>query len=81
MIGRMNSLYNSTHVCTSPHRFAFGITLWELYTSQRAFRDVNRAFLGYQISKAGLRPEFSRDAPADYATLAEACWQEEAALR
>ncbi len=59
-----------------PSRYAFGITLWELYTSQRPFRGVNAAHLGYQISQGGLRPEFPREAPPRYSDLAERCWEQ-----
>ena len=61
-----------------PHpscRYAFGITLWEMYTSRRAFHDVGRAHLGYQISQSGLRPEFPRGTPKAYADLSERCWE------
>ena len=54
--------------------YAFGVTLWELYTSARAFDGVPRALLGHQIAREGLRPRFPEGAPAAYRALAERCW-------
>jgi hypothetical protein len=31
--------------------YAFGITLWEMYTGRRAFEGIPRALLGHQITK------------------------------
>ena len=30
--------------------YAFGITLWELYTGDRPHQNIPRAILGYQVS-------------------------------
>ena len=30
--------------------YAFGITLWELYTGDRPHQNIQRAILGYQVS-------------------------------
>jgi serine/threonine protein kinase len=31
--------------------YAFGITMWEMYTGRRAFEGIPRALLGHQITK------------------------------
>ncbi|GAX73536.1 hypothetical protein CEUSTIGMA_g987.t1 [Chlamydomonas eustigma] len=54
--------------------YAFAITMWEAYTSHRAFHGVNKAYLGYQVSRAGLRPEWPAGTPTAYADLANRCW-------
>ncbi|GAX83628.1 hypothetical protein CEUSTIGMA_g11052.t1 [Chlamydomonas eustigma] len=55
--------------------YAYGITLWELYTSSRPFLAVGHAAsLPYQVAHCGLRPEWPPDVPAPYAHLAERCW-------
>ena len=54
-------------------RYAFGITLWEMYTSARPFAGVPQALLGHAIA-CGRRPEFPPDTPQGFADLAEWCW-------
>uniref|UniRef100_A0A7S0WL53 Protein kinase domain-containing protein n=1 Tax=Chlamydomonas leiostraca TaxID=1034604 RepID=A0A7S0WL53_9CHLO len=54
--------------------YAFGITLWELYTSQRPFHGMPKALLGHQITREHRRPAFPANTPADYKDLAERCW-------
>uniref|UniRef100_A0A383VFW0 Protein kinase domain-containing protein n=1 Tax=Tetradesmus obliquus TaxID=3088 RepID=A0A383VFW0_TETOB len=54
--------------------YAFGITLWELYTGRRAFEGVPRALLGHQVTREALRPKFPPGTPLQYKTLAERCW-------
>ncbi|WIA08278.1 hypothetical protein OEZ85_007721 [Tetradesmus obliquus] len=55
--------------------YAFGITLWEMYTGGRAFEGVPRALLGHQITREHKRPRFPDSAPWAYRDLAERCWQ------
>jgi hypothetical protein len=62
-------------------RYAFGITLWELYTSRTAFEGVPSTLLGYQIVNEDLRPEFPADCPSAYAQLAHSCWDKAAEKR
>lgn len=31
--------------------YAFGITMWEMYTGRRAFEGIPRALLGHKITK------------------------------
>ncbi|GBF87741.1 hypothetical protein Rsub_00452 [Raphidocelis subcapitata] len=54
--------------------YAFGITLWELYTGGHAFKGIPRALLGHAITRERLRPRFPEGAPAQYRRLAERCW-------
>ena len=61
-------------------RYAFGITMWEIYTSGRPFPGVPQALLGHAIL-TGKRPEFPRSAPPGFVALAEACWCNAAAVR
>ena len=60
--------------------YAFGITMWECFTSQRPYPGVPRALLGHSVVM-GKRPEFPYGAPVGYKSLAEACWQHTAADR
>lgn len=55
--------------------YAFGITLWEMYTGGRAFEGVPKALLGHQISREHQRPKFPDRTPRAYQQLAERCWQ------
>lgn len=61
--------------------YSFGITMWEMYTSRRAFEGIPRALLGHQISKEHLRPKFPTAVPQAYRELAERCWQSKWDLR
>jgi serine/threonine protein kinase len=54
--------------------YAFGITLWELYTGTRPFDGIPRAWLGHQITREALRPRFPDGTPRQYRELAERCW-------
>jgi|LauGreStaDraftv2_3_1035109.scaffolds.fasta_scaffold775552_1 hypothetical protein len=51
-------------------RYAFGITLWELYTSAYPFSKVPEGILGYQIT-IGFRPEFPAGTPVGFKDLAQ----------
>ena len=61
-------------------RYAFGITLWEMYTSARPFAGVPEALLGHAIT-CGQRPEFPPDTPQAFMDLAEWCWEAPAEQR
>ncbi|GIL44404.1 hypothetical protein Vafri_1882 [Volvox africanus] len=54
--------------------YAFGVTLWELFTGGHAFQGVPRALLGHQIAQERRRPAFPPFVPEAYVRLAEECW-------
>jgi serine/threonine protein kinase len=57
--------------------YAFGITLWELFTGARPFAGVPTLLLAQKVSETGLRPQFPSWAPPEYAQLAQDCWAQE----
>jgi serine/threonine protein kinase len=61
--------------------YAFGIMLYEMYTSQQAFEGVLKVLLGHEVTKMGRRPEFPPDCPFDYQLLACRCWESDPAIR
>ncbi|GAX80144.1 hypothetical protein CEUSTIGMA_g7582.t1 [Chlamydomonas eustigma] len=61
--------------------YAFGITLWELYTGQHAFEGVPQTMLGHLVAHEHIRPQFPPGTPCELEVLAELCWQNTAALR
>ncbi|GAX77208.1 hypothetical protein CEUSTIGMA_g4654.t1 [Chlamydomonas eustigma] len=61
--------------------YAYGITLWELFTAQSPFVGAAPALLGYQIVHNILRPSFPLAAPRDYIRLASDCWAPEPSAR
>lgn len=61
--------------------YAFGITLFELYSGERAFKGVPKVVLGHAITVAGKRPLFPPAAPKDLRDLATRCWAADPAAR
>lgn len=61
-------------------RYSFGITLFELYTSDKAFRGIPRVILGHAITQ-GARPEFPLNAPKELVALANRCWYPSPSMR
>ncbi|KAF5833121.1 hypothetical protein DUNSADRAFT_10671 [Dunaliella salina] len=57
--------------------YAFGIVLWELYTSGSPFQGVPPALLGHLIVKEGKRPAWPPVVPKGYRDLVEACWDQD----
>ncbi|KAI8468844.1 MAG: hypothetical protein J3K34DRAFT_515195 [Monoraphidium minutum] len=54
--------------------YSFGVTLYEMYTGDHAYRGVPVALLGHQVSVQGVRPRFPPSAPAELQELAAECW-------
>ena len=61
--------------------YAFGITLWEMFTGETAFSDIPGPHLGHAITSGKKRPNFSIVTPQAYKRLAEACWSPDAEAR
>ncbi|GAX79556.1 hypothetical protein CEUSTIGMA_g6997.t1 [Chlamydomonas eustigma] len=61
--------------------YAYGITLWELYTALRPFSMIPAALVGHQVTQEGVRPEFPQDAPEGYVMLVQQCWNQQATER
>ncbi|GBG00219.1 hypothetical protein Rsub_12704 [Raphidocelis subcapitata] len=53
--------------------YAFGITMWEIYTAQRPYAGLTREAIGDLVRRGG-RPAFPPGTPSDYARLASDCW-------
>ncbi|KAI8472513.1 MAG: kinase-like domain-containing protein [Monoraphidium minutum] len=54
--------------------YAFGVTLWELYTGGHAYADVPPALLGHRVAVQGARPGFASTTPREYLDLVDSCW-------
>ena len=61
--------------------YAFGITMWELYTGAKPYASVPRVVLTHAVVFDNKRPVFPIGTPVAYKELAEDCWQSSAALR
>ncbi len=61
--------------------YAYGITLWELFTGGSPFKKTPRALLGHMITKEHKRPAFTLATPEAYRVLVEKCWHPEHELR
>ena len=57
-----------------PQVYAFGVTMWELFTGGKAFQGVPYALLGHAIAKEHKRPAFTLATPEAFRALAELCW-------
>lgn len=56
------------------HRYAFGITMWEVVTAGRPFKGMPLISLGHNIAVQGMRPQWPIAVPLRYRMLAEHCW-------
>ncbi|KAG2450347.1 hypothetical protein HYH02_004852 [Chlamydomonas schloesseri] len=54
--------------------YAFGVTLWEMFTGGHPYKGVPGALLGHSISREGKRPVFPLGTPGAFKELAERCW-------
>ncbi|KAG1672489.1 hypothetical protein FOA52_002797 [Chlamydomonas sp. UWO 241] len=61
--------------------YAFGITLWELFTGGRPFQGTPRALVGHLVTREHKRPAFPLSTPSSFRALAERCWHPEADAR
>eukprot|EP00775_Hariotina_reticulata_P003853 gene3853-4110_t len=61
--------------------YSYGITLWELFTGGQAYQGIARALVGHQVAVLGLRPTLPPFTPADYRSLTEECWHQDADKR
>ncbi|GIL91517.1 hypothetical protein Vretimale_18402 [Volvox reticuliferus] len=69
------------HISKPADVYAFGITMWEIFTGGQPYRGTPGALLGHQTSKEGRRPTFPMGTPAAFKELAERCWHADASVR
>ncbi|GLI63679.1 hypothetical protein VaNZ11_006717 [Volvox africanus] len=69
------------HISKAADVYAFGITMWEIFTGGQPYRGTPGALLGHQTSKEGRRPTFPLGTPAAFKELAERCWHADASVR
>ncbi|KIY94397.1 Mitogen-activated protein kinase kinase kinase 9 [Monoraphidium neglectum] len=68
-------------VSTAVDAYAFGVFMWEVYTSKRAFSGLPREAVIERVSVKGARPRFPSTTPPAFAELAQACWAADPAAR
>ncbi|GAX83025.1 hypothetical protein CEUSTIGMA_g10452.t1 [Chlamydomonas eustigma] len=54
--------------------YAFGLTLWEMWSGSRPFQGVPAAVLGHKVAYEHLRPQFPPTCPQAYTALVMRCW-------
>uniref|UniRef100_A0A383WIW4 Protein kinase domain-containing protein n=1 Tax=Tetradesmus obliquus TaxID=3088 RepID=A0A383WIW4_TETOB len=57
--------------------YAYGITMYQLYTGEEAFRNLHYGQFYNAIVVQGARPPVPPDMPSDYALLMQRCWAAE----
>ncbi|GAX75316.1 hypothetical protein CEUSTIGMA_g2761.t1 [Chlamydomonas eustigma] len=57
--------------------FAFGVLMWEVYTADTLYKDLDDEEVVLAVTAARLRPTFSLDCPSEYVELASSCWEEQ----
>ncbi|WIA14609.1 hypothetical protein OEZ85_003117 [Tetradesmus obliquus] len=57
--------------------YAYGITMYQLYTGEEAFRNLHYGQFYNAIVVQGARPPVPPDMPSDYALLMQSCWAAE----
>ena len=60
--------------------YSFGIVMWELYTKQVPFQDLNTFEIPIAVIK-GERPTVPKDCPKEYAKLMQLCWHKKPSKR
>jgi hypothetical protein len=63
-----------THITYSADSFSFGIMMWEMYTSKRAYQGMGRSSIINHVYATLGRPVFPQGTPESYRQLAERCW-------
>lgn len=58
--------------------YAFGILMWELYTSEAAFNNIDKMHVLTKVALHRARPVYPPGTPAEYLSLSERCWSHEA---
>ncbi|GBF90788.1 hypothetical protein Rsub_03089 [Raphidocelis subcapitata] len=73
-------LYPGTRVTSAVDVYAFGITLYEIYTGRAPYPGLSAEATAAAV-RGGARPTFPPGAPASFAQLASACWTDSAEAR
>jgi serine/threonine protein kinase len=60
--------------------YSFGVVMWELYTKQVPFQDLNTFEIPIAVIK-GERPAIPKECPKEYAKLMQSCWHKKPAKR
>jgi serine/threonine protein kinase len=68
-------------VTTAVDAYAFGVAMYEVYTSKRAFANQAPDAVAERVVREGARPRFPSSAPAAFVRLAQACWVTEPGAR
>lgn len=63
-----------THITYAADSFSFGIMMWEMYTSKRAYHGMGRNSIINHVCTTSGRPVFPDGTPKSYRQLAERCW-------
>ncbi|KAF6252843.1 kinase-like domain-containing protein [Scenedesmus sp. NREL 46B-D3] len=69
-----------SQITTAVDIYAFGMIMYEAYTRQRPFKELQPAQILQAVAR-GTRPHFPAGAPPPYQALAEACWSQKAKQR
>ena len=56
--------------------YAFGVVLWELYTSRPIQAAMKDAQVRTKLTMGRWRPKFPEDCPQEYSKLASTCWND-----
>lgn len=60
--------------------YSFGVVMWELFTKQTPFQDMNTFEIPMAVIK-GERPPIPKDCPKEYAKLMQLCWHKKPSKR